>query len=424
MLESLYIHNFKSVYKCKFEFGKLNCLIAPNNSGNSNLVDALPFLDNLIYFPKQAFLKISTHKINNFHYDEDEIKLNAKFKISNTLLVGNELINYDISLLFISSLNIKTKNPNIDIIISGKIKSIEIKQEDLKNGFGLRIISNFEKYIDNYASYDVLLSKKAFRGFEFMYNHTTLNYSISNIRYQSTKNIVNKLLNLQIAKQNEELQTSIDFTYIFNKTSLFDSYYFHPNEIRKSQQMGIECLWKDGVNLTEYLKNLDEDTLENISTSLIGEVSLINAIELKDSFTTELFFKEELNNKTYDVGIKDVSDGTLHFLAILTALLGNTNSFSIMIEEPERHIHMKVLLTILNMMRENDKQIFFTTHSTEILQQLKLDEILFMFRDYDGNTKGQRAKDIPNIEKIMKIYKNDLVEMIQIGVLDDLGDEL
>ena len=105
-------------------------------------------------------------------------------------------------------------------------------------------------------------------------------------------------------------------------------------------------------------------------------------------------------------------------------LLGNSSSIGLLIEEPERHMHMKVLSYILNTMRDDDKQIFFTTHSTEMLSELELDEIIFMFRDFNGDTKGIRAKEIKNIKKIMKIYKNDIVEMIKIGILDSLEDEL
>jgi len=43
-LESLYLDNFKSFKESKFEFGNLNCLIAPNNTGKSNLIEALKFL--------------------------------------------------------------------------------------------------------------------------------------------------------------------------------------------------------------------------------------------------------------------------------------------------------------------------------------------------------------------------------------------
>ena len=75
MLKQLYIHNFKSFWHSKFEFGKVNCLIAPNNAGKSNLVEALIFLDNLIYKnPQQAINRVGLKKIKNYHYNEDEIR--------------------------------------------------------------------------------------------------------------------------------------------------------------------------------------------------------------------------------------------------------------------------------------------------------------------------------------------------------------
>ncbi len=152
-------------------------------------------------------------------------------------------------------------------------------------------------------------------------------------------------------------------------------------------------------------------------------MELINAIELKDGFTTELIFKEEVNNKISHIEMKNVSDGTIHFIAIMSAILGNPYSIGMLIEEPERHMHMKVLSTILNTMQDDYKQMFFTTHSTEMLSELNIDEIVFMYRDSYGNTQGKRAKDISNINKLLKIYKNNLVEMIQIGILDDIGEE-
>ena len=70
-LESLYLDNFKSFKESKFEFGKLNCLIAPNNSGKSNLIEALEFLDSLIYEnTARAISKIGLNNIKNFHYNE------------------------------------------------------------------------------------------------------------------------------------------------------------------------------------------------------------------------------------------------------------------------------------------------------------------------------------------------------------------
>jgi predicted ATPase len=179
---------------------------------------------------------------------------------------------------------------------------------------------------------------------------------------------------------------------------------------------------KFGQNLTYFLSSLDDDTFNNISTALIGEVELVNGIKIEDEDVKKLYFVEDINGEEKLIQLYDISDGTIHFTAIMTAIYSNPNSLSILIEEPERNMHMKTLSTILNTMRDSNKQIFFTTHSTEILQQLDLDEIVFMFRDYDGNTKGQRAKDIPNIKKIMKLFKGDIVEMIQTGVLGEYDE--
>jgi len=426
MLESLYVHNFKSFYKSKFEFGKLNCLIAPNNSGKSNLTTVLKFLNDLLYENSTiAIAKIGIENIKNYHYEENEININANFKIENKVLIDNELIDYNITLLFLFVLDYKTKKTSIDIVIKGKIKSIKIDSSDLTDGFGLRIIENLESSIENYNYYNDELNKAKYRSFDFSYNNNTLFYNIST-RYDSTKDIVKKLFVLDISKGDEErLERPLAFSFIFCKNHLFSGYYFQTHKIKRPGEFGINYLRENGQNLPEYLAylyKLDENIFDEISVSLIGEVALVNSIDINNESIPTLVFQEELNNKVYPVSIREISDGTLHYLAIMSAILGDKTSQSLIFEEPERHMHMKVLTTILNTMREDNKQIFFTTHSTEILQQLHLDEILFIFRDYDGDTKGQRAKDIPNIKKIMKLFKDDLVEMIQTGVLGEYDE--
>ena len=82
-LEKLYIHNFKSFYSSEFEFSKLNCLIAPNNTGKSNLIEVLEFLDSLIYENvARAIAKVGLKDISNYHYkDKDDLSINALFNI-------------------------------------------------------------------------------------------------------------------------------------------------------------------------------------------------------------------------------------------------------------------------------------------------------------------------------------------------------
>ncbi|MFA7353269.1 MAG: AAA family ATPase [Sulfurimonadaceae bacterium] len=415
-LERLDIHNFKSFYNSKFEFGKLNCLIAPNNSGKSNLIDALKFLDSLIYDnTARAISKIGIKNIKNFHYDEKETRLNAKFKIKNSVLVADELIDYDVTLLFLFTINLDDKVSNIDIVIDGKIKSIVIDKNDLKNGFGLRIFESIEEFITNSDSYLKKLNKKQYRHFNFNYNSTSKRRMVQT-RFDVTYEVVEKLLAFNS-------NGILNFKHIFNKNSLFDSHYFHSHDIKRIQESGYDYLLENGTNLSEFLKNLDKETFEDISTSLIGEVELINAVELRDGFTTELVFNEEINDKNYPVSIQNISDGTIHFIAIMSAILGNQNSIGLMIEEPERHMHMKVLSYILNTMRNDDKQIFFTTHSGELLKILNQDEIIFLYRDEEnGDTKGLSASKIKKLDKLFKKYKHEITDIIKDGVLGYLGD--
>lgn len=424
LLKRLYLHNFKSFWESEFEFGKLNCLIAPNNTGKSNLIEALKFLDNLIY--KNSIVAIDTiglDKIKNYHHDEPLTMIEADFLVKNRVLVGNELIDYDIILYFHYWFNFETKVPNIDISIAGKIKSIIIDRADLKQGVGARIIGDFESFIEGYnKSYDELLNKKNYQGFNFNYNHTTLRYTIFT-RYAKTQETIANLFALNIEKQNEVLRKEMNLTFIFNKNSLFSSHYFKADSMKRPEMTGVPLLMENGKNLPEFLQELDDETFEDISTSLIGEVELVQGIRIEKGVVPQLVFEEEVSEKKHYVALQDISDGTVHFIAIMSAILGNKQAVGLMIEEPERHMHMKVLSYILDTMRDDDKQIFFTTHNMEILQQLELNEIIFMFRDYKGDTKSKRAEDIYNIKKLMKIYKNDLVEMLKIGILDDMNLE-
>ena len=426
-LKKLHIHNFKSFWHSKFEFGKLNCLIAPNNAGKSNLVEALMFLNDLLYkSPQQAINRVGLKKIKNYHYDEDEVKIEAVFIIKERALVFEKFFDYDVKCIYSFIFDTKKRVFNTDISISGKVKNIEIEKIDKDNMLIERIsVDDFDKIIVNFDERCRVLEEKNYRKFEFYCNQNSLNYIMKTD--DSTRDMIISLFNLKIDENTNLLKKPLEFDSVFNHFFLFSSHYFHPHTIKTKQSItpfqGYTYLLEDGTNIQDYLKRIDKELFEDISTSLIGEVELINAIEIRDNFTPDLIFKEELNGKIFDIGINDVSDGTIHFIAIMSAILGNKNSIGLIIEEPERHMHMKVLSYIVDTMRGSDKQIFFTTHSMELVQELELDEILFLYRDYSGDTKSKRAKDIYNIKKIMEIYKNDLVEILKTGILDDLNLE-
>lgn len=420
MLKKLYIHNFKSFWDSSFEFSKVNCLIAPNNSGKSNLIKAIEFCDKLLFSRDNDEVNINISELKNFRYKEENIKFKLEFEVSQRVLVFYDIFDYKYTVKF----NIEIGEfSNIDMEVDGYLKSVHIFSIDNKNmgskTFGTPIFENdFEKDISNYEKYKKELDSKRYTKFSFTYSQNSLTYELN--CPSTLSDTVYSLFSMQLNNK-KELIRPINFRRVFNKR-IFASYEFHPFLIKK-EQISTYQLNKNGTNLTEFIAGQLDDTIEDISTSLIGEVEQVNSIHIdKDAAHKTLYFIEDGG---YKVPLKKVSDGTVHFLAIMSAIIANeSNTISMMFEEPERHMHMKVLSYILNSMRNSESQIFFTTHSTEILSELNLDEVMFLFRDFNSNTKSIRAKDINNIKSIMKIYKDDLIEMIKIGILDNLEDEL
>lgn len=423
MLKKIIINNFLSFDESTFEFEKVNCLIAPNNTGKSNLFKVLEFLNIALY--KNIDVAISQfggiNKLQNYRVKNETIYIEAWFNLENTCLINYDLMKYDATLICMITINIKNKTSNIDLLFEGKIKGTYIFETERINLLKERVFNDdISSVLTTYEQSIEKLNKKRYSKFLFAYSSNSASYRKDYINDDKFK-LISNLLNLQLNTK-KELLKPLSFHYLFNADSIFSSYYFIPYNIKSGQVFDSSNLNKSGQNLTYFLSSLDDDTFDDISTALIGEVELINGIKIKDEDVKKLYFSEDIDGEEKLIPLHDISDGTIHFTAIMTAIYSNPNSLSILIEEPERNMHMKTLSTILNTMRDSKKQIFFTTHSTEILQQLDLDEIVFLFRDYDGNTQGQRAKNIPNIKKIMELFKGDLVEMIQTGVLGEYDE--
>lgn len=400
-LESLYLDNFKSFKDTRFEFGKLNCLIAPNNAGKSNLIEALEFCETALFENiAQAIANVGVSAIRNYKYNQNEVVIHPSLYVENMVLIDDYLYDYKIDLDLKFTFLYNDASYTTQVNRNGKFKKLKIEKKDL-NSLGTRAYNDdIKKYLANFDEYLEKLTHK---------------------RYISLENDLNaKDLHI-LAGVPADINRV--FKNLFGTDKLFSSFYFHPKTIKENQKFEEKYLLKDGTNLAYFLKTLDKETFEAISTSLIGEVDLVESIELVDGAFPTVMFNENTTGVNNQISQQRVSDGTIHFLSLMTALL-TSKSRCLVFEEPERHMHMKTLSYILNTMRDNKSQIFFTTHSTEMLGELELDEIIFMFRDYEGDTKGIRAKDIKNIKKIMKIYKNDIVEMIKIGILDGLEDEL
>lgn len=404
-LTKLYIHNYKSFYDTTIELDKMNIVVGENNSGKSNLIDVLEFID--IAMSKDIERAISNKggydRIKNYSaVGEEKVVVRATFSnvdsnfgttSSKFMMSIEQKKDFTYSITFSSTYSLLSICEESNIKYLERDKSLKFEDE-AKNFFSspmesIKFIALIKRYFDKKKT-----SKSKF--------------FITSKRHKSI------------------IKDVLSDTYLFNNRYKISSYYFNTENIRdKSNQDSKHSeLLKDGSNLGKVLyeiKKKDENSFEIISNSLITTVNEIDGIEVyKVAGNYIIAFKERGEEP---IAIHTVSDGTINFLATMVALNQSKNSSLLVFEEPERHLHIKVMDYLLESFRADNRQILLTTHSTELLNYANLEEIVFIYRDSDGDTQSVRAIDIPNLKDKMEALAYErpisLDEMIICGMVGD-----
>jgi len=349
-LTKLYIHNYKSFYDTTIELDKMNIVVGENNSGKSNLIDVLEFVD--IIKKKDLFQAViekgGFERLFNYNYDENVIFI--EIELENNIFLAKSRFTVDKKVSVVSSI-VYAKNRDKNTIFPIEATGIRVNQEfKSKTSKDYRIRKNFLNLDDE---------QKLF---------------MLNIRYHNLFSFISR-------------------TYVFNTESI-------RNHSHKKSMIYLE---KDGSNLGRNLLDLksnNPEKFEIISNFIIGIVNEIDGIDVQETFGNFLIGFTE-NNK--QISIDTVSDGTINLLATMTALNQPENIVLLLaFDEPERYLHLKAINYLLENFRASEKQILITTHSTEILKYANLDEIVFIYRDEEGDTQSMRATEIPDLEGKMK----------------------
>ena len=360
-LTKLYIHNYKSFYDTTIELDKMNIVVGENNSGKSNLIDVLEFINIAMSknIKMAIFSKGGLEKIVNYNYNEKKIIIESYSLHKNSLMKTR--LTFDENMEKITSfLYLNKDNKVIPVYASG--------------------------YRTNYS-----LNKKRIRDYFFR------GFSKSNLF--------------------EFLDKSLPF--------LTKTYAFNMETIRNLSHKKLDReLTKDGKNLGETIfkiKQKSPDDFEIISNSMIGIINEIEGIDVQEVFGSYVIGFYEKNK---DIGIDMVSDGTINLLATVTVLNQNNNKVcTLAFDEPERYLHLKAINYLLDSFRTSEKQILITTHSTEILKYADVEEIIFIYRDSDGDTQSIRANKIDGLKDMLKelSYERDLTldELIADGIIGD-----
>lgn len=125
------------------------------------------------------------------------------------------------------------------------------------------------------------------------------------------------------------------------------------------------------------------------SLGLVEDISIVPFRPEKggqESLLTLVFVHFKVNGK--ELKFDSLSDGTKRVVRLLFYFFYKKTTLTL-IEEPETSIHwglLAQLLSVLNQYVDNDKKMLFSTHSEQVLNQLKPEQIIYM-DNIDGNTK-------------------------------------
>jgi predicted ATPase len=156
-------------------------------------------------------------------------------------------------------------------------------------------------------------------------------------------------------------------------------------------------------NVIQYLMEQHKDRLQQILGALSRRVPRLEKVEAELLADGRLLL--QIKDAPFDKPIlaKFASDGTLKMLAYLTVLYDPEPPQLIGVEEPENHLHPRLLPELAEECRDASSrtQLMVTTHSPFFVDGLKPEELWVLYRDEKGYTQAKRAADLQGIKDFM-----------------------
>lgn len=150
----------------------------------------------------------------------------------------------------------------------------------------------------------------------------------------------------------------------------------------------------------------------------------------------ELYEKKRISNKLITIPFDLESNGTQRLLSLFPLFLNAIAGRTVIIDEIDQGIHDLLIERLIDNVREDlEGQLIFTTHDTQIMQQLDASSLYVLQVDYAGNKRivnisKASQKNIAANNNIQKLYLNGYFSGIPYAddvdfydILEDLGED-
>lgn len=396
MIKELHLKNWKSFDESTLYIDPLSILIGTNASGKSNVFDALQFL-----------AKIATgHTISKaidssrggagwmIYKKARETTLTAVIETK-----SNQEYIYEITLSFSEDDKPLIKEESLSQNESGSTKKLFYTSPDQADLSSL-YTHIYRKESDDYVE----------------------------ILYIDAQHSV--LHNVKGVNLNQELTQAV--TEILNGLARITFIDPIPLSMRGYAPLS-NVLQSDTANIAGVLAKLKPDERDQVSEVMVKYLSQLVEQHITSVWAEPvgrlgsdamLYCEESWGEETLLVDARGLSDGTLRFLGIMTALLTAKEGSLLLIEEVDNGLHpsrAKVLVEFLQKVSQERKvDVLCTTHNPAFLDALGNEMILFVsliYRDKEtGASKITLLEDLGDLPKIMA--RGTLGKVNTLGLLE------
>lgn len=413
-IKQLKIKNFKSIASAEIDFSPLTMIVGANASGKSNVINVFRFISN-----------IATDGIDNAIALQGGIPYLANASLPKGTPIEIQFMLDLEEEGWIKHSNAKTialavQNIKYSFVIQPNLKGggYHIASDNLSLDFSCLQINQAEKKDKRYTD----LSTRVTFSFERKARKSAVSY---NCIFDSENTIDEKIraqlksdktaqVFAEICSANKKELMLYRFGMllppVFSENTFIRIFDFDPNELKKASSMGaMKILDENGSNLASVLQNIliNREKRKKLTNILAEFLPFVDSISVESNLDKSFSYKvkENFTNKSFHAYF--LSDGTVSLIAIIIALYFEDLSDIVILEEPERNIHPKLLSSLLSSAEDVslEKQIIITTHNPEFLKHAKLENIKLITRDVNGFTIVSE----PSTSETVKCFiQNDL----------------
>lgn len=407
-IKKLSIKNFKSISFADIEFSKLTLLVGANASGKSNLINVFRFLADIENrgVDNAIALQGGITYLRNVSQPKDQ-----NISIGFTIDFSDE--DWARRITPTNALKIEYIENEFSIKPNKRGNGYKIFSDKLNVVYSVKRILKTKDMADKVATYKMTYEKtgRKLKNDYLVYDSENWDKD-ERERFEKT-NISGLFFESLCRESMDELMLrNISLLLIpsFNSSCFVKIFDFDPRELKKNSSMGaMKQLNEDGSNIASVLQDIltKKEKREKFTCLIRDFLPFIDSVKVENNLDKSFSYvvKENYSRKTFYSSF--LSDGTVSLLAIVIALYFDDTSNVVVLEEPERNIHPRLLKQLLSSCKDvsTNKQIIITTHNPEFLKQADIDDVMFIQRDKNGFTHITKPSD----NQTVRIFiENDL----------------